>query len=87
MILLKQRELDDLSPCPYLENNKKQFEYFLAHRLEEKEISHLLSRGWRKFGIYFFRPKCPGCNECIPIRVLVQNFATTRSQRRNLKKK
>jgi len=86
MILLKERELDDLSPCPYMEDNAKQFEYFLAHRLDENEIAHLLREGWRKFGIYFFRPKCPGCNDCIPIRVLAQDFAPTKSQRRNLKK-
>ena len=86
MILLKQPELDDLAPCPYLEDNTKQYEYFLAHRLDEKEISQLLSEGWRKFGIYFFRPKCPACTDCIPIRVLTQKFTPTKSQRRNLKK-
>lgn len=86
MILLKPSELDDLSPCPYLPEKKKQYEYFLAHNLNEQEISYLLSEGWRKFGIYFFRTSCPDCRNCIPLRVPTADFSPSKSQRRNLKK-
>ena len=86
MELLRNLALDELSPCPYLEGREKQFEYFFAHNLDEEEISSLLSEGWRKFGIHFFRPACPTCTECIPLRVLTNDFAPSKSQRRILKK-
>ena len=34
----------------------------------------------------FFRPVCPGCRQCIPIRVRVEDFSPSSSQRRVLKK-
>ena len=86
MILLKEPELDEKSICPYLTGKKKQFEYFFAHRLTEEEIARLLAEGWRKFGVYYFRPACPECSECIPLRIPVDTFTPSRSQRRNIKK-
>jgi arginine-tRNA-protein transferase len=50
------------------------------------ELSGLLATGWRKFGIYYFRPACPGCRACIPLRVDVKNFQPSRSQRRILRR-
>jgi arginine-tRNA-protein transferase len=47
---------------------------------EEWEL--LLSRGWRRFGPVYFRPRCPGCRECVPIRVPVATFTPSRSQKR-----
>lgn len=46
----------------------------------------MLSMGWRKFGAYYFRPLCPGCRECVPIRVLVDEFHPSKSQRKKLRK-
>ncbi len=86
MELLRKPALDELSPCPYLEGREKQSEYFFAHNLDEEEISSLLSEGWRKFGIYFFRPACPVCTECTPLRIVTKDFTPSKSQRRILKK-
>ena len=85
MILLQGPELDELSPCPYLPDREKQFEQFFARELNEKEMASLLSDGWRKFGIHFFRPSCPECKSCLPLRVKAQRFIPSRSQKRNLK--
>ena len=84
--MLRPPKRDELSPCPYLPGRQRQFEYFYADRLEAEELSQLLCRGWRKFGPYFFRPVCPDCRHCIPLRVPVQDFVPSRSQRRVLKK-
>jgi arginine-tRNA-protein transferase len=46
----------------------------------------LLSRGWRKFGHSFFRPACPGCRACVPLRIPVARFSPSRSQRRVLRR-
>ena len=85
MILLQAPELDELSPCPYLPGREKQFMQFLARELNEKEMASLLAEGWRKFGIHFFRPSCPGCVSCLPLRVKVQSFTPSKSQKRNLR--
>lgn len=85
MILLQAPELDELSPCPYLPGRNKQFEQFFARELNEKEMASLLADGWRKFGIHFFRPSCPECISCLPLRVKTQSFTPSKSQKRNLK--
>jgi leucyl-tRNA---protein transferase len=84
--LLKPISLDNLEPCPYLAGREKQFEYFFAVSLSGKELSRLLAAGWRKFGPYFFRPACPTCRDCVPVRVPVRQFVPSRSQRRVLRR-
>lgn len=85
MILLQPPELGDLAPCPYLPERDQQFEQFFAKDLDEKEMADLLADGWRKFGIHFFRPSCPGCTSCLPLRIISKTFSPSKSQKRNLK--
>jgi leucyl-tRNA---protein transferase len=85
MNLFQPPRLEDLAPCPYLPDRQKQCEFFLAGQLSASEIEALLASGWRKFGYYFFRPACPDCRSCIPLRVPVAEFAPSRSQRRLLR--
>ncbi|MEO1084374.1 MAG: arginyltransferase, partial [Acidobacteriota bacterium] len=42
----------------------------------------LLERGWRRFGLTFFRPVCTGCAECRSLRIEVEEFRPNRSMRR-----
>jgi arginine-tRNA-protein transferase len=62
------------------------FEYFFATDLSARELDEFLSRGWRKFGDYYFRPRCDDCRECIPIRVAVRDYRPSKSQRRTARK-
>jgi len=82
MRLLSEPALDQLEPCPYLPDRQKQYRYFYALDLSASELDELLLAGWRKFGPYFFRPECPGCRSCIPLRIPVAQFVPSRSQRR-----
>jgi leucyl-tRNA---protein transferase len=82
MQMIKARSVEDPTACPYLPGRQKRYEYFLASDLGRREIAALLAHGWRKFGIYFFRPACPDCRQCIPLRVDVAAFQPSRSQRR-----
>jgi len=85
MRLLSEPTHDQLEPCPYLPDRQKRYRYFYALELSAAELDGLLRAGWRKFGPYFFRPDCPGCRSCIPLRVPVDAFAPSRSQRRVLR--
>ncbi|MCL2026470.1 MAG: arginyltransferase [Leptospirales bacterium] len=73
-------------PCPYLPDQESCLEYFLASGLTFDELDKLLSSGWRKFGVYYFRPDCPNCLECVPLRIQAKSFTPTKSQRRIIKR-
>jgi len=59
-----------------------QLECFRAGHVDGDELASLLATGWRCFGPTYFRPACPDCRACIPLRIPVAGFAPTRSQRR-----
>ncbi len=86
MIIIQEKELSDIEECPYLPGREFRFEYFYAVDLNGMELNKLLERGWRKFGICYFRPKCHGCLECVPIRIPVADIKLSKSQRRVLNK-
>ncbi len=46
------------------------------------ELGTMLARGWRRFGPCYFRPQCAACSECVTLRVRVEGFHASRSQRR-----
>ena len=60
------------------------FEEYLLEDISEVEFEYLLAHGMRHFGDYFFRPRCKDCYRCIPIRVRVGEFKTSRTQKRAL---
>ena len=86
MILLQDTMVTPLSDCQYIPGETWRFEFFFARDLDHGELENLLSTGWRKFGLNYFRPVCPSCRRCVPLRVRVQDFVPTKSQRRLLRK-
>jgi arginine-tRNA-protein transferase len=86
MLILQQPALSDPAPCPYIAGNTAVYEYFFALQLDGAELAVILGRGWRKFGLYYFRPACPGCAACIPIRVRTREFEPGKPFRRVLRK-
>lgn len=69
-------------PCSYLSTETASLEYRLFHALAPEAVEHLLERGWRRFGTHLFRPTCVDCQKCVPIRVDVQHFKPSKSQRK-----
>ena len=74
--------LSEIDTCPYLEKEKVRFRYFFADDLSQEEWATLLQQGFRKFGHYIFRPECPQCQKCIPLRVRTKDYTPSKSQRR-----
>lgn len=77
-----QEFVADPRPCSYLSDATATLAYRLMIGVNEAELEGLLSRGWRRFGLAYFRPACEECAECVPLRVIVAEHAQTRSQRR-----
>ena len=46
----------------------------------------MLDAGFRRSGGHVYRPRCPNCAACVPVRVAVADFRPNRSQRRCLRR-
>lgn len=84
MLIIHQFTTDPHN-CAYLPGRVAKLEYSVAPVLEPEEYEDLMNLGCRKFGLAFFRPVCPSCAMCRPIRVAIDDFTPDRSHRRNLK--
>jgi arginine-tRNA-protein transferase len=72
--------------CSYLPDETSMFSYRVILDLSPEAYLDLLSRGWRRFGWQFFRPSCQACSKCRSLRIPVDRFRPSRSQRRTLRR-
>jgi arginine-tRNA-protein transferase len=72
--------------CAYLPGRTVRMNYKYIEEATKKYNTALIHRGWRRFGCYYFHPICNGCNECKSIRIDVDNFRLTKSQRKSIKR-
>ncbi len=78
---------DATEPCPYLPGHTMRLPLRMAlGRLSPDDFDVLLSEGDRRTGPLLYRPTCPDCTACEAIRVPVQSFRPSRSQRRVLRR-
>ena len=71
--------------CPYLDGQQES-RIFTGLTAEGAGIQYeaLTRAGFRRSHAMAYRPACPSCNACVPVRVLARDFVPGRWQRRNL---
>lgn len=78
---------DAPEPCPYLEGRTARLPLRQAmQRLSPDEFDAQLALGDRRSGPFLYRPTCPGCQACEPLRLPVADLKLSKSQRRVWKK-
>lgn len=72
-----------IEPCVYQPGQPSRYEVMIpTEGLSPAEVDQLHASGARRSGWLFYKLNCPDCSNCQPLRVKVDEFRRSRSQRR-----
>ena len=77
----------DLAPCPYLpDRQERRLVALVEPELGDRRLDLLTEVGFRRSQGFLYKPACPGCRACVPVRIVVDAFTPGRSFRRVLRR-
>jgi len=70
-------------PCPYLPQRMETLRaVYVKARCHPDTYHDFMQAGFRRSGRVLYQPVCRGCRQCTPVRVPVDRFQPSKSQRR-----
>ncbi len=78
---------DEEDDCPYLPDQRARMPLAVSpNGVDPAAMDQLLENGYRRTGAFFYRTECPHCQACEALRLNVDRFQPSRSQRRVMKR-